>query len=367
MNIINKAKETMSSKERVARTFNFEKTDRVTIGFDTNPIAYKNLCNSLGIKEENNLELLKALGCDYVGVGAPYVGPPLYEEIKDRTRNPEDGSVMRYIENAFGGYWDFCDFPLKNADEDTIYNYPFPDPDNYDYDAVNNQIDYLIKEGFAIHLGNPGLADILNSTGMIMSVEDTLVNLAMEDEATLHLIDKKNNKNLAVCERILEKNKDKIDFIWMGEDLGTQHTPIISLEMFRKVIRPRHQKFIDLAKSYNLPILIHTCGSSSWAYEDFIEMGITAVDTLQPEATNMSPSYLKEHFGGRLGFRGSISTAGPLAYGTAEETDKICKETLEIMMECKGYHFAPTHQIQDNTPAENIIAMYNAAHKYGIY
>jgi uroporphyrinogen decarboxylase len=83
---------------------------------------------------------------------------------------------------------------------------------------------------------------------------------------------------------------------------------------------------------------------------------------------NCSRSFrVKEKFGGRLNFRGCISTAGPLAYGTAEETDAICRETLEIMMDCKGYHFAPTHLIQDNTPPENIIAMYNAAHKYGVY
>ena len=48
-------------------------------------------------------------------------------------------------------------------------------------------------------------------------------------------------------------------------------------------------------------------------------MGVNGVDTLQPEAANMSPEYLKKQFGGRLNFRGCISTAGPLAYGTPEE------------------------------------------------
>lgn len=63
---------------------------------------------------------------------------------------------------------------------------------------------------------------------------------------------------------------------------------------------------MDLAKAYNLPVMIHTCGSSSWVYEDFIEMGINGVDTLQPEAANMSPRYLKDPFGGRLFFHGCI-------------------------------------------------------------
>ena len=37
------------------------------------------------------------------------------------------------------------------------------------------------------------------------------------------------------------------------------------------------------------------------------------------------------------------------------------------LCEVRGYHFAPTHEIQDGTPVENVIAMYNAAHRYGRY
>ena len=40
---------------------------------------------------------------------------------------------------------------------------------------------------------------------------------------------------------------------------------------------------------------------------------------------------------------------------------------LDIMMPGGGYHFAPTHAIQDNTPTENVLAMYQAAHQYGVY
>jgi uroporphyrinogen decarboxylase len=78
----------------------------------------------------------------------------------------------------------------------------------------------------------------------------------------------------------------------------------------------------------------------------------------------MSPQYLKDHFGGRLAFRGCISTAGPLAYGTADDVIKNCNEIMEIMSGCRGYIFAPTHSIQDNTPPENTIAMYNTVHAF---
>ena len=93
---------------------------------------------------------------------------------------------------------------------------------------------------------------------------------------------------------------------------------------------------------------------------------IGIITTIQQKGTVTAP-YLAEKFGGRLNFRGCISTAGPLAYGSAEDTEKVCRETLDIMMKVRGYHFAPTHAIQDNTPVENVVAMYNAAHKYGRY
>jgi uroporphyrinogen-III decarboxylase len=113
--------------------------------------------------------------------------------------------------------------------------------------------------------------------------------------------------------------------------------------------------------------MIHCCGSSSWAFDDFIEMGIGVVDTLQPEAKNMAPAYLKGRYSDRLAFHGAISTAGPLAYGTPEEVVEDVRRTLGIMMPGGGYALAPTHQIQDNSPTENVVAMYDAARRYGQY
>ncbi len=96
-------------------------------------------------------------------------------------------------------------------------------------------------------------------------------------------------------------------------------------------------------------------------------MGLTAVDTLQPEARDMSPAFLKAHFGGRLAFHGCISTAGPVAYGTVDEVVANCRETLEVMMPGGGYCFAPTHSLQDNSPTENVVAMYDTAQREGRY
>lgn len=361
---IQKAVETMSSRERVIRTFHYEKTDRVTIGYDSNPGIHQRLKTALGV--HNDEELAQALGVDYRGIYAPYTGPQLFEVPKDRIVNQQNGAIMRKVEHDSGYYWDYCDFPLKDASEEAFANFPVPNPDHFDYDqALERAKSYGGKYG--LHIGDPGWGDVINTNGMLMGVEDALCNLFTEDEAAMDFTHRRVAFQLGVMERLLDKCKGYIDFMWLGEDLGTQIAPMISLELYRKTLRPIHKQFADLANAYGIPSIIHTCGSSSWAYEDFIEIGIKGVDTLQPEAANMSPAYLTEHFGGRLNFRGCISTAGPLAYGTADEVRENCKETLEIMMKYGGYHFAPTHSIQDNSPVENVIAMYQAAHDYGRY
>ena len=199
-------------------------------------------------------------------------------------------------------------------------------------------------------------------------MEQAFVDLVLDEPAGLLLIDRFLEIQLEVTRRTLEAApKGEIDFMWIREDLGTQEGPLISMELFRKHILPRHRPFFELAAAYDLPVMMHTCGSSSWAYEEYIKLGLKAVDTLQPEAQDMSPEYLKKQFGGRLAFHGCISTAGPVAMGTVEETVAYCRRTLDIMMPGGECCFAPTHSLQDNLPMENVVAMYETARESGTY
>ncbi len=361
---IRKINETMTSRERVRRTFEFEKTDRPPIGYDSNAAIDRKFREYLGVEKESRETFYEAIGMDYRPIGAPYIGPALFPPAPEgKHRDPLEGFITRWVEHETGGYWDFCDFPLKDADDEAFDNYPVPDPDHFDYEeAARRARSYGGK--YSLYLGSPGVPDIINSNGRIMGMEDTLVHLICEDKAALNLMKRRAKSSLKIMERTLAACKGEIDFIWLGEDLGTQIAPMISLELYRKTIKPIQKEYTDLAKEYGLPVMIHTCGSSSWAYEDFIEIGVKCVDTLQPEAANMSPAYLLEHFGGRLNLRGCISTAGPLAYGTAEDVRKNCFDVLTLMKPYGGYHFAPTHAIQDNSPVENVFAMYQSVYDF---
>ena len=364
--IVDRGYETMKPKERVQQAINHGKPDRVPINYMTNEIIDGKLKESLGLKKSDNEGLLRMLGVDFRGMYAPYTGKPLHTSAsKDRRVDPLYGWVTRYIENDSGGYWDYCDFPLSNAGEEEVAKWPFPNADDYDYDALLDEAKK--NKDYALYIGDPGLGCIINTIGFLRGMEQTLIDLISDEPAGLLLIDKLMRSHLSKFERDLEKVGHLIDLVWIGEDLGTQHTPLISKAILHKHILPWHKKFIDIASSYNIPVMMHTCGSSSWAYEDYIKAGLKGVETLQPEATNMQAEYLKTTYGNRLFFHGCISTAGPLAYGTTKEVESDTKSILKTMMPGAGYIFSPTHQIQDNTPVENIIKMYNTAHTHGRY
>ncbi len=355
-----------TSKERVRAVLAGDVPDRVPVDYSANAAIHARLCRHFGLEPNDHEGLLTKLDTDFRGVGAPYRGPQRHPQpANPQVKVDEWGIHRRWVEHETGGYWDFCDFPLREATVEEVAAWPLPSPDDYDYSQIRAATERHRQR--ALFVGHAGVADCLNSTGMIRSYEQVLLDLALDEPAGLLYMDRRQEVQLEVLRRTLEAANGTVDFLWMGEDLGTQRGPLISLEMYRRHVRPRHQKVIDLAKSFDLPVMIHTCGSSSWAYPDLIEMGVNAVDTLQPEAADMSPEYLKKTFGGKLAFHGCISTAGELAYGSADEVERVCRETLEIMMPGGGYCLAPTHQLQDNTPVENVLRMYDCARKYGVY
>lgn len=356
----------MSSRERVLAALATTEPDRVPINYGANAGIDQRLKAHFGLKPDDAEGLRRALGVDFRGIGAPYRGRRLHADIPERGVKVDDwGMHRRWVEHGSGGYWDFCDFPLRDATEEQIAAWPMPSPDDYDYTGILDAC--RRNREFALVAGHAGLGDVINSCGMLRTMEQVLVDLITDDPAGLLLAKRRTAINAEIVRRILEAAKGEIDILWMGEDLGTQIAPTISLDLYRRHIKPLHRMCVDVGRAYGARVIVHTCGSSSWAYEDFIEMGVTGVDTLQPEAVNMAPAYLKKTFGGRLAFHGCISTAGPVSFGTVQDTVDYCRNVLDIMMPGGGYCFAPTHSLQDNSPTENVVAMYDTAERHGTY
>ena len=127
----------MTSKERVLTTFSNQEADRVPINYSAYPgdRIDRRLKANFGLKADDLEGLREVLGVDFRGVDAPYQRPKLHEDFADR-RVDNWGIHRRWIAHESGGYWDYCDFPLREADEETVASWPMPSPDDYDYSGV---------------------------------------------------------------------------------------------------------------------------------------------------------------------------------------------------------------------------------------
>jgi uroporphyrinogen decarboxylase len=125
--------------------------------------------------------------------------------------------------------------------------------------------------------------------------------------------------------------------------------------------------YVDLAKSYGLRVMHHTCGAVRPIIPLMMARGLDILQSLQPEALDMDPQALKSEFGDQLAFHGGISIQKTLPFGTSEEVCNEVRNRIETLAQGGGYILCTSHNIQADTPVENLNALLNAYKQYGRY
>ena len=148
-----------------------------------------------------------------------------------------------------------------------------------------------------------------------------------------------------------------------GTDFGTQRGPFISLQSYRELYKPFHKRVNDLIHSRSKwKTFIHSCGSVYQLLPDFIEAGFDILNPVQCSAADMDAARLKREFGKDLVFwGGGVDTQKTLAFGSADEVYREVRERIRIFNQDGGFVFNSIHNIQGNTPIENVEALFRAA------
>ena len=171
-------------------------------------------------------------------------------------------------------------------------------------------------------------------------------------------------KNLEIYKQAVG---DRIEAVYMGgTDFGTQIGTMISIDCFRDFYKPYWKIVNDwVHKNTGWKTFYHSCGAVRPFIEDFIEAGLDILNPVQCSATGMDAKELKDAYGECIVFwGGGIDTQKTLPFGTPEEVKQMVKERMEIFSKNGGYIFNPVHNVQANTPIENLVAMYKAAELY---
>ncbi len=191
-----------------------------------------------------------------------------------------------------------------------------------------------------------------------LGMEDALVYMITEPEFVHALLDKILEFNLKVIDIF---NEYPFDGIYFGDDWGQQKGMIMGAPLWRAFIKPRMEVMYRRAKQNGKFVLQHSCGDIQEIFEDLIEIGLDCYQTVQPEIYDLQE--IKEKYGDRLSFWGTISTQQALPRLSPAEIETVISDTVAVMKQGGGFIIAPTHAIPQDVPVENLMAMLRCFQK----
>jgi len=382
----------MTSRQRVLTALNHEVPDRVPIdlgGFQTgiHRKAYIDLLNHLGIEDDVTImdpvqqlarpceEVLRRFHVDIRYVFAH--GPDSFQGgIEQNTR---DGRLLHDLADEFGVVWsmpddqpfymDISHHPLADATIDDLADYPFPRGDDPTRFAGLRGEALRLREQTAYAIST-GIGGVVYETCWYMRGLERWFMDTVENQAFCEaLLDRMLHFWIGYYREFMKEIGDLVDVVMIGDDIGGQTGPLFSPAFYRTVVKPRQKKLVQHIKSLtSAKIWYHTCGSVVSLIPDLLDNGIDILNPVQISAANMGPRELKRRYGDRLTFwGGGIDTQHVLSFASPAQVREHVRANVEALKPGGGYVFNSVHNIQAGVPAENIVAMFDAAYEYGCY
>lgn len=363
----------MDARQRVDMALDHRQPDRVPIDYWATETVTAKLLEHFGFAGREEL-------LDYFDVDFRYIEGPKY--IGPQPQVHGDGSVDDHwgvprvrVEVGSGKqtsvYREVIDFPLQHARSvDELRAYPkWPSPDWFDYDCVADQAAEAHGTGKVVVF----MGDRMNRCAQLKpamylrGVDQILCDLALAPEMADCIFRRITEFYLEYARRTFEAAGGLIDLFMTGDDFGTQTGPFMSPAMWRRFLRPGFKAFIDLAKRYGCQVAHHSCGSIAPLIPDLIDCGLDVLNPIQPEVRGMDHGDLKRRFGDRLCFHGSISIQRTLPFGTPDDVRAEVRQRRQTLAPGGGFIFCTAHNIQADTPLENVLALFDAYQTLGRY
>ncbi len=346
----------MTSRERVFAALAHKQPDRCPVDLLLEQTTCNTLMQHFHVNSEQ--ELLDIFEVDMQFVFPDSTLPPI-EILPDGTWYDHFGTHLRRVKNDFCEYIERLSFPLahvQNVDELKEYD-KWPDATAFDWGHFSEKIGNL-HEKRVIKLPAGGLYEIAWG---LRGQEQFLMDMALDPEIPHYIMKKLCDYWCDYIRYAMEAAGDKIDIVYTYDDIATQTSLIMSPQMLEECVYPYHQKVNAVIKSYGKKILYHSCGSVISQIDNLRDLPIDILNPLQPLASGMDFQKIKENWGDTLCFHGGIDVQETLPHGTPKEVREAVKNNISILGKKGGYILASAHNIQNDTPIENIIAMYDLA------
>jgi len=364
----------MNSRERVMAVLRHEVPDRPPVDLGSTAVsgihrrAHEALKAWLGIEADERVhdpiqglvvpaeQILQRFGVDFRRLALrPLIATPSDGE---DTYLDEWGMRRRRTEL----YWEIIEHPLAEATVEDLRHYPWPDPHDprrveglaEEARRLYQETDYALVADF---LGGGLFEQALWMRGF----ERFMMDLIRDEPFVTALLDRLLELYIEFYDVYLEAVGPYVQIVALGDDLGMQTGPLISPQLYRRLIKPRHRELYDFIHSRTeAKIMHHTCGSILPFVQDLIDVGVDILNPIQTSARGMDPVALKREYGEQLVFHGGIDVQRILPFATPERVKEEVRRIVDILGQGGGYILAPSHNIQADVPPENILALYEA-------
>ncbi len=418
----------MNSRERIQRALEHQEADRVPLDLGSTPVSgiaastLSKLRLALGLDKPGDRvkvnepyqmlgevtdDLREAIGIDTVGVGGSktlfgfenrdwkewelFDGTPVLVPDGFNT-NPEDnGDILMYPEGdesapasgrmpASGYYFDTIirQLPIeedKLDPRDNLEEFSPIDEAELNWivgqtDSLYAQSDYALVACFwGTSFGDIALVPgpFLKYPKGIRDVEEWYISTLTRRDYVYEVFQGQCEIALRNLEKIATAIGERVQVLMVtGADFGTQRGPFLSVDAYRDLFKPFHKAVNEWTHNNTTwKTFIHTCGGVEPLIEDFVDGGFDILNPVQCSAEGMEPQHLKREYGDRLTFwGGGVDTQRTLPFGSPEEVRKEVLERLEIFAPGGGFVFNTIHNIQPNTPVENLVAMFEALREF---
>jgi uroporphyrinogen-III decarboxylase len=338
-------------------------------GFRYAPVEF-NLCPSLreSFREETGGDFNQdAYPWPWSGAGGPTLPERKIDWLQYHPGGLKEGAVINETwglanepGSAAAKHMTHMRHPMEHFDSlEQIQAYPYPEFEQADWSEVEAVVKKLHGEGKAVIAQMA--CSVWEISWYLRGMEELMMDMAAGDEKAVWHLDRLTE---IACIRAAGYARAGVDILHTGDDVGMQHTTLMSPEMYRDWIKPRFAKVIAAAKTIKPDLLVsyHSCGYVVPFIEDFIEVGVDVLNPVQPEC--MDFAQLHAEYGSRLSFWGTLGTQTTMPFGTPEEVRAVTIRNLEIAGAKGGLLCTPTHLLEPEVPWANIEAYVAATREF---
>lgn len=382
----------MNARERVVLALNHKEPDRIPIDLGATIVtsihkrAYTALKQYLGMAVESitlcdhvqqlpylDEALLHRFDVDFRMVQLPAATAPglAYFEEGDYYAFIDRWGSKLHMPKDGGLYFDWVDFPIKEATMEALdaYQWPRPDPPELNAQLRERAIDLYENTDYAL-VGSAVIGGgIFEQPARTMGLQNFLMALVAEPQFADRLMEQITDLYIESCNSYLDQIGEYLQVFTYWDDVNNQNGWMIAPETYRKMIKPKQRRLVEAIKrKTDAKIFFHGCGAVFDLIPDLIDVGFDIINPVQVSARGMDTKRLKQTYGRDIVFwGGGVDTQRVLPFGTPQEVADEVKRRIDDLAPGGGFVFATVHNIQAHDPPENVVAAFDTARDYGRY